>query len=362
MINDFIAYWAAARLLLTNGNAFLPAEQLEMQRSAGWTGSTALLMYYPPWTLSVFLPFGYFDYDTAQTLWFLQNSVFIFLGALLLWRLYSNSPTPSRVGWAALLTFAPIYFALLMGQVGPLVLVGLIGFLLAARKQAWFWAGAWLALASIKPHLLTLLWISASLWVLWERQWRLGAGFVSIFAIMVIAPTLWDRQIYATYLSVISDRRVVLPIDWANPTIGTAANVFLGGNFGWLRWLPTIAGVLWLLRYWQKNSKTWDWSVELPLVILVSVVTTPYAWTFDYVILLPALMQGAVWCGIAGNRQRVRWVSVIYLAISSIALLAKIIVRNEFWYFWLAPALLVIYLLLRHEYKGVGADSISVPG
>jgi len=110
MINDFIAYWAAARILLTNGNAFLPAEQLEMQRSAGWTGSSALLMYYPPWTLSLFLPFGYFDYDTAQILWFLQNGVFIFLEALLLWRLYSNSPTPSRVGWVALLTFAPIFF------------------------------------------------------------------------------------------------------------------------------------------------------------------------------------------------------------------------------------------------------------
>ncbi|TMA67600.1 MAG: hypothetical protein E6J73_02080 [Deltaproteobacteria bacterium] len=95
MINDFIAYWAAARLLLTNGNAFLPAEQLEMQRSAGWTGSTALLMYYPPWTLSVFLPFGYFDYDTAQTLWFLQNSVFIYLGLC-----YSGGyiPTP-RCSW-----------------------------------------------------------------------------------------------------------------------------------------------------------------------------------------------------------------------------------------------------------------------
>lgn len=360
MTNDFIAYWAAARLLLTHGNAFLPAEQLEMQRSAGWTGFTALLMYYPPWTLSLLLPFGYLDYDTAQTLWFLQNSVAIFLGALLLWRLYCNSPTPSRVGWVALLTFPPIYFALLMGQVGPLVLVGLVGFLSAARKQAWFWAGAWLALAVIKPHLLTLLWIAAALWVLRERQWRLGAGFAFVFAIMIIAPTLWDRHIYATYVAVISDRSIIAPTDWANPTIGTAANVFLGGNVGWLRWLPTIAGVFWFLRYWQKNSNRWDWPVQLPLVILVSVVTTPYVWTFDYVILLPALMQSAVWCGIARNRQCVGWVSVVYLAMVSIALLGKIIVHNEFYYFWLAPGWLFLYLSLRREHQRIGANSNAV--
>jgi hypothetical protein len=361
MVNDFIAYWAAARLLLNNGNAFLPAEQLEMQRLAGWTGFTPLLMYYPPWTLSLLLPFGYLDYDTAQALWFLQNSVFVFLGALLLWRLYSNSPTPSRVGWVALLSFAPIYFALLMGQVGPLVLVGLIGFLLATRKQAWYWAGAWLALASIKPHLLSCVWIAALLWVVRERQWRLAAGFVSIFGIMAIVPTLWDRQIYQTYVSVMLDRSVVLAIDWANPTIGTAVNVFLGGNFGWLRWLPTIAGMFWLLCYWQKKSNSWDWLAEFPLLIFVSVVTTPYVWTFDYVILLPALMQAVSWCSIAVNRQRVRWVSVIYLATVSVSLLGKIIVRNDFWYFWLAPALLVIYLLLRRD-RGVGANSVSVAG
>jgi len=247
-----------------------------------------------------------------------------------------------------------------MGQVGPLVLVGLVGFLLTARNRAWFWAGAWLALASIKPHLLTLLWIAASLWVLRERQWRLAAGFVSMFAIMVIAPTLWDRQIYATYVSVMSDRAVILPTDWANPTIGTAVNVLFGGNFGWLRWLPTIAGVFWLLSYWQKNSNRWDWSVELPLVVFVSVVSAPYSWTFDYVILLPAVMQCVAWCSVAEDRQRVGWVSIIYVAIGSISLLGKIIVRNEFWYFWLAPALLLIYLLLRHEYKSVGANSISV--
>ena len=360
MINDFSAYWVAARLLLNNGNAFLPAEQLEVQRSAGWTGFTPLLIYWPPWTMSLLLPFGYLDHDTAQALWFLQNNVFIFVGVLLLWRLYSNSPTLSRVGWVALLTFAPIYFALLLGQIGPLVLAGLIGFLFAARKQAWFLAGAWLSLASIKPHLLSLLWISALLWVVRERQWRLGAGFLSIFGLMVILPTLWDRQIYGTYMSVMSDRTVVLATDWANPTIGTAVNVFFGGKFGWLRWLPTIVSVFWLLCYWQKNSNRWDWTVELPLVVLVSIVAAPYAWTYDYVLLLPALMQGVVWCSIAVNRQRVRWVSVIYLAMGSISLLGKIIVRNDFWYFWLAPALLVIYLLLRREYKGVDMNAVSI--
>ena len=360
MTNDFIEYWAAARLLLNHGNAYSPTELLQLQRSVGWTQAMPLLMWNPPWTLPLILPFGLLNHDTAQSLWFLLHSVIIFLGAQLLWRLYGATPSPSRVGWLALLTFAPIYFVLLLGQIAPLILAGLIGFLLTLRKRAWFWSGACLAVASIKPHLLYLVWLSALLWIWRERKWQIAGGFLAVFALMAGVPLLFDGQVYARYLTLMSDRTVVQPLDWATPTIGTAVNALFGSNSLWLRWLAAFGGMLWLLRYWRKNATQWNWSVDLPLILLASVATAPFSWTFDYVILLPALMQGSVWLGAVVKRQRVRGFSAIYLALCSILLFGKILVRNDFWYFWLAPAFLILYIWLREDGKAMGTQPNTV--
>jgi len=360
MTNDFIAYWSAVRLLLTDGNAYSPVDVLAVNRTVGWSDSMPCFMYNPPWTLPLILPFGWFDYDTAQFLWFILHTVIIFLGFLILSRHYARTPAPTRVEWLALFTFAPIYFVLLIGQIGPLVLAGIIGFLLAERKRAWFWAGTSLAVASIKPHLLYLLWIAVVLWVLRERQWRLGAGFVAIFSIMIVVPLLFNLQIYANYISLMANDTVILPMDWANPNIGVALSAIFGNDLRWLRWIPAIGGITWLLCYWHKNAKRWDWSEDLPLILLVSIVTTPYCWTFDYVILLPAVIHGAVRFGTITNRKLTMWLSISYLALFPLLLIGKILVRNDFWYFWLAPVLLLIYLWVRWERGAIGAQHKTI--
>jgi hypothetical protein len=51
MINDFIEYWAAAKLLLSGGNPYSAAQLLQLQRTVGWSKNEALLMWNPLGTL-----------------------------------------------------------------------------------------------------------------------------------------------------------------------------------------------------------------------------------------------------------------------------------------------------------------------
>ncbi|MGH7874553.1 MAG: hypothetical protein ACREQO_20355 [Candidatus Binatia bacterium] len=44
MINDFIEYWAAAKLLIAGGNPYSPEPLLLLQQSAGWSPSVPLIM------------------------------------------------------------------------------------------------------------------------------------------------------------------------------------------------------------------------------------------------------------------------------------------------------------------------------
>ena len=77
MINDFVEYWFAAKLLLASGNLYSPIELLLTERFGGWSKSEVLVMWDPPWTLPLILPLEMLDYDTAQLIRFLLHSLII---------------------------------------------------------------------------------------------------------------------------------------------------------------------------------------------------------------------------------------------------------------------------------------------
>ena len=113
--------------------------------------------------------------------------------------------------------------------------------------------------------------------------------------------------------------------------------------------LPTLLAAVWILFYWWRQRADWQWSERLPLVLLVSLTTSAYTWTFDQVVFLPALIQGASWLG----HQRLPWyrsvAALLYIAIDLAHFALRFFVAEELWYFWLAPSLLIAYLVYRWE-------------
>jgi arabinofuranan 3-O-arabinosyltransferase len=347
MINDFIEYWTAAKIFLTGGNPYSPAELLQAQQALGWEQSAPLFMWNPPWTITFIFPIGFLDYASAQFAWFLLHALIVFVGAQVLWRIYGGDPQRSRYAWLSVLTFAPVYFVLLLGQIGPIIVLGLIAFLYFAERRAWGYAGASLALVAVKPHLLYLLWLAMVLWVLREKQWRAGLGLFGASVAAAVVPLAWNTQIYSQYWQLVRNPEALRPLDWATPSLGTAMAELSAIGDAWIRWLPSAAGALWFLWYWSRRSAAWDWVAQLPIVLLASVVTASFAWTFDHVVLTPALIQGAVWTSNAESARK--WMFIgIHLSITAAAVVSKIFVQNDFWYFWLAPAYLLFYLYVRY--------------
>jgi hypothetical protein len=346
MMNDFVEYWAAAQLLLSGSNPYSPEELLKLQSSVGWAESSASIMWNPPWTLAFLWPFGLISYDTAQFIWFLFHSLIIFLGAQVLWAIYGGAVEKKRMAGIAVLTFAPVYFVLLIGQIGPLILLGVIGFLAAAKREAWVWAGASLVLIAIKPHLLYLIGLAFFFWVVMQKCWRAMLGLIIAGAIAALLPLAIDAEIYSQYVRLFSASGIVRPIEWATPSLGTAVGEIFSIRAAWLRWLPTLFGTLWLLWYYHRHSNAWDWPLHLPLISLVSVATASFVWTFDQVVLLPALIQATVWWTNTRATSMSKMILSSYLIMMALVLLAKVFVRNDLWYFWLTPMLLLYYLAL----------------
>jgi hypothetical protein len=348
-VNDFVEYWAAARLLLTGFNPYSPEQLFVLQRSVGWAEEIPLIMWNPPWVFVFILPFGLLDFAIGQFFWLLLHSTLILYCGIKLWHLHGGPVRYTRIAWIATFTFFPTYIVLLLEQIGPMILFGVVGFLHFQKQRQWGRAGAMLPLIAIKPHLVYLLWIALLFWVLEHRQWKLVFGaFVSgVFVILV--PITLNSAIFNQYLQLHLTAPPPTPFDWSTPTIGRALREFFVVPGIWLQLLPTLLGMLWFTFFWRRHRQTWDWIQLTPLLLLVSVATTFFAWTLDQVILLPAIVQGAVWLANGTPARIVRSIVALYFLITVACVAVKFFSPYDFWYFWLAPSWLLLYLLLRKK-------------
>jgi len=346
---DFMEYWAAGRLFVSGGNPYSPQDLFELQKGAGWTDSVPVIMWNPPWTLLLAAPFGPLSYTTGQFLWLLLHVSFIVVSVQQLWCIYGGASAPSRRSWVLAITYVPTVFVLIIGQISPVVLAGLTGFLYFQRRQNFFAAGVSTAILSVKPHLLYLFWIVFALWVWRERQWRIVSGALAAGFTIAVVPLLVDSQVYSQYLALYKISDIPRPLDWLTPTLRTAMRIFIGPGHTWLQFAPSLAGTLWLLVHWYRNKDRWDWLEQLPCIVLVSVVTSFFAWTYDQVVFFPAIVEAAIWI----KRQAAPWYSFwaarIYIVINICHALFRISVADERWYFWLAPACLLNYVIFLRE-------------
>jgi len=348
-VRDFVEYWSASRLLLNGGNPYAPDELLKLQKSVGWPGATALLMWNPPWTIPLTLPFALVSFPAAQFGWLLVQLLTILSCTRLLANVYGGTSGSCRIEWGVALSFVPTVFVLIIGQISPMVLAGLTGFVVLASKGKWLTAGAALAVVSIKPHLLYLFWLALFLWLCREGHWRVVlSAFVALLLVALI-PLYFDREIYGQYFELYTLAGILQPLDWPTPTLRNIFPLLLGHNDRWLQSLPTVIGIAWLIYYWQQHKMGWQWSEELPLLLLVSVTTSFFAWTYDHVVFIPALIEVTSWI----KRTRLpwyrSWAVIGYLGINVVHAVMRFWLAEEFGYVWVAPALLLCYIVYRFE-------------
>jgi hypothetical protein len=346
---DFMEYWAAGRLFVYGGNPYSPEELFQLQKQAGWADFVPVIMWNPPWTVLFTAPFGLFSYTTGQFLWLLFHVTLILISVQQLWCIYSGAGVSSRVPLLLAVAYVPTVFVLIIGQISPLILAGLMAFLYFDHRKSFFAAGASAAILSIKPHLLYLFWIVFALWIWRERQWRILSGALLVGLMIATIPLLLDASIYSQYFALYRVADIPKPLEWLTPTLRTATRVFIGPSHVWMQFAPSITGVVWILLHWYRHKAHWQWPEQLPSVVLVSVVTSFFAWTYDQVVFFPAIVEAATWIKRQSTVWYGFWAVRAYIAINVCHALLRIWVADELWYYWLAPACLLNYVIFLWE-------------
>jgi hypothetical protein len=307
------------------------------------------MMWNPPWTLSLAMPIGLLPARLAQLLWLIASLALIVGCSDRLWIEYGGSVEKRWVAWVLSLTFVPSLFVLQAGQIGPFILLGITGFLVAVRRGFPWLAGSFGVFMAIKPHLVYLFWVSLAAWATWRplpTRWKVIAGGVIAGLIATAIPLACNSQVLNQYWEAVTQRT---PTQWRSPTIGSYLREALGEERFGLQYIPMAIGFAWLVwEAWRSRARPWSWLEQMPMLLLVSFVTASYgAWPFDLVILLPAVIQVAA--GLARNGDRTRIVSALaaYAAIIIGALLMNRLGLTSDKFVWMAPSLLIAYLIFR---------------
>jgi hypothetical protein len=284
-VRDMAQYWAAAHLITTNPYSAERARNLELQ--AGMPQyRNAMVMPNPPWALPFVLPFRFMSYRVAFAIWTVFTLATVAGCARVLWSLHAgrNSLAPAFIS----LLFGPTLTNMILGQFAVLGLLGITLFLWLVDKRRDWQAGAALLLVVIKPHLVLLFLIVVLFWVFATRRWAVIIGAATAFALACGVALAFDPYVFQQYLEYVHrfTREHV-----SYPNLGGI--LFLLTKHHALALLPSIIGIAWVIYYWRLKRDIWDMTVHGSFVILVSTVCTYYSYSYDEIIILPALLGAA---------------------------------------------------------------------
>jgi alpha-1,2-mannosyltransferase len=274
---DFDSFWRSARAMLEGGDIYD-------------TGVELVNLNPPVWTVLI-SPLGLLEPLTAYRVFVLVSLVVVI--GYLAWTVEELRLRPgwTAVGVVMLLLSSPLLATLALGQVYPVLALGLVVSWMADRRRRQEVSGAALGLVvALKPSLLPVL-----LWPLVRRRWRavgaalVAGGVATLVGVIVLGPgATWD------YVGVLRDRSVS-PY-WDNASLpAAAARLFTENsyaqNIATLPWMVPVGYALGVAAILLSAMRVRHGpEVGLWVLVAASLLASPIAWHNYLVLLGPGIL------------------------------------------------------------------------
>jgi hypothetical protein len=115
-----------------------------------------------------------------------------------------------------------------------------------------------------------------------------------------------------------------------------------------------VAAFIWLIVYWRRHYKDWEWKARLPMLMFVSLAATPYGRVYDQIILLPLVIQ------VSASRSRQpkpsHPVALGYFAATILLMLMDIGSFSALIQLWTIPAWYALYQMSSSSSHSTGSS------
>lgn len=330
---DFITYWAAGNQLINGKNPYDFASILPLEQSAGFNRDKALVMRNPPSAFFLALPLGLVSANTGILLWLIALLASLVISIRMIWAI--NGRPPNRLHLLGY-CFAPSMECLMAGQLGVFLLLGVVLFLYFHKTRPMF-AGAALLLCAMKPHLFVPFGIVLLLWAVRTRAYRILAGICIALLVSNALALSFDLNAWSQYEHMMRTSGIMGEVV---PTLSEMFRQVVHRESVWLQFVPEIGGCCWALWYFKARRTNWNWLDQGLLLLIVSVLCSPYSLFPDETLLLPAVLAGIYRAENTGR-------SLIPFGLAAGVAMIEVVTNIPMvtvYYLWTVPAWLAWYL------------------
>lgn len=350
-VDDFSQFWAAGRLNITGGNPYSPVEITDIIEGIGGrvtSEDVVSIMLNPPWTLSITMPFALLNYPISRLMWLLLSIALVLASVRFLWETYQGPDNDRIKALILIFLFSPTLAAIQKGQFTPIILFSMVLTIFNANNRNKLWlSGIILAFSTLKPQLIYLYLLVVVIWTYVTRRWQMLFFMIITIFILTLFPLIINHDLISQYILSMSE----YPFSsWATPTIGSILRVIFGLDKFWLQFTPMLLTSVLFMFYWFKNKDTWSWIDQSPYVMALSILTTAYAWTYDAVLFVLPIIHASILI-IRSGYAKFKIFSFASLFLISILNLLLHTRLDDFWFFWLFPALFLWYIIVRDYSK-----------
>ena len=288
---DSIQYWAAGKLMVHRHNPYSVQDVQALESSQGYPEKRPLMLRTPPWSVWMTLPVGLLSSYWAWVVWLAILLASLVISMKITWRMYGDGTSPPSAFALAGYLFAPVAACLVAGQMGMVLVLGVALFLLLEAERP-FLAGAVLLLPLAKPHIFAVFGLVLAVWIIDRKKWSVLGGTAAAVLLALAVALAFDPAIVQHYREMLHQQAI--QHEFIPSLSGMIRALFFRRHF-WVQFVPTGLGLLWAVWYYSKNRQSWSWRRHGLALLVASVLTTPYSWMTDEVVLLPAILQGALW-------------------------------------------------------------------
>jgi hypothetical protein len=285
--NDFFTFWLAGHLAATGGNPYGTEQWVNSYRQFEMDVIPNHTFLYPLPLAILLAPLGLLPMHTAYIIWvtLLQWMILVALCILLnLGPVGHFKFLPPLL--AGLIIFRPTVLTLVQGQMSGVFLLVLVLTMLLMEKDHWALSGALLSLIALKPNIGLPIGILLLVWLVSNKKFASLLGLLVGGLVLLIIGLLQNPLWLVHYWGIGSGKLV--ETFGGSPTVwGLAALVFgrhssyvliSGGLVASL----LVGGIIWLLVRLRGLSPM----AAFALAVTVTLLVTPYTWTYDQLLLL----------------------------------------------------------------------------
>ena len=332
---DFSSFWMAGKLILQGKNPYDMAAWGEGFRQFELGFLLTPVFLYPLPLALLLAPLGYLPFLSAYIVWVALTQLMIIASLALLLCLETNPRKklfflPLVIGT---ILFRPTILTLTQGQLSGLFLFVLVWIAFLWQKRKWFWGGFLLGLLALRPNLGFILIILVAVWLLLNKNWTALCGALVSGIFVLISGLIYNPAWVIQYLHVGSNK--LAETFGGSPTVWGMGALISHNHTTTTLIIGCLAGLLILFGFFRAilhaHATLRPVSV-LALAAGVTLLITPYTWTYDQLLLVLPLSAVIL----AMDRRGVRFplTASVFLGIDVLVvalLFLDVVMQVEIW-------------------------------